>query len=119
MKSVAVSFLTMQKCAIFHYILIHKVFVLLASVLFALAEDDGKYRPEEKAIRPIEIPVTPIIRAFPTTTKVPVYKYNDPRYEWNPRRQWPDRYDPRIGLENPRWDGRYNNNCELFFSRDK
>lgn len=78
--------------------------VLFAAALMAFGEEDGKYRPSEIA------PSTPLIRAPPTTTRAPVFKVNDPRYDqrWNGGRQWPnDRYDPRF-------DSRINANRNIF-----
>lgn len=84
-----------------------QIFVLLlASVLIALGQDDGRYRPTEAAV-----PITVVPRVFPTTTRVPVYRYNDPRsdprYGWNSGRWSNDRHDPRYETT-PRFDARYN-----------
>lgn len=84
-----------------------QIFVLLASALVALGQDDGKYRPTETIAATTVIP-----RVFPTTTRVPGFRYNDPRavdprYGWNTGR-WPtDRFDPRHDTS-PRYDPRYN-----------
>lgn len=73
--------------------------------MFTLGQEDGKYRPTEATT------TTQYLRTFPvTTTKLPVH--NDPRYNWNSARQWPnDRYDPRQDAPavDPRYDPRNNN----------
>ena len=78
-----------------------QIFVLLALAFVALGQDDGKYRPTEAA------PVATVVpRVFPTTTRVPVYRYNDPRTAWNAGRWSNDRYDPRYDV-NSRFDARH------------
>lgn len=80
---------------------------MFAAALMAFGEEDGKYRPSEAT--------TPVIRTFPTTTRAPVYKLNDPRYDqrWNGGRQWPiDRYDPRYDTT-PLFDSRINGNRKI------
>lgn len=92
-----------------------QVLTFAAFALLTAAEDDGKYRPLERTYRPIveaTTTTTAAPRLFPTTTKVPVYTYNDPRYEWNARRYWPrDQYDSRY--DDPRYDTRFNVNGEI------
>lgn len=103
MKSLAVSRICFRQTPGVPNLIQFQVFVLLASALVALGQDDGKYRPTEAVT-----PTTVIPRIFPTTTRVPVYRYNeprsDPRYGWNSGR-WNERYDPRYDVT-PRFDGR-------------
>jgi len=76
----------------------------------AFADDDGKYRPEKPSVA--EPTTTATIRpfTFTTTTKLPIYKYNDPRY-WNENvgRNWPQpnhRYNPYEPVVATRFDGK-------------
>lgn len=87
---------------------------MFATALVTLAQDDGRYRPTEAPTSSPSTPTNPF-RTFQTTTRVPVYKYNDPRYGWNSGRVWPnERYDPRYDTA-PRFDSRFNTPGEQYF----